>query len=187
MGIEEEIYSKLVEQFGIGEVCIKAHTQTKRQRLNWVDFIRVALKTDAVQLYDFCGFKPDGSSFSRYFRREYKELMLKKSKTTWKQFLPSILDYKICSKCKSLKERSEFTYRNHTVDNLTYICKTCEQEYRAIHREYYHTKDKERRNLLHSSILLQKKVYYTENKVSIDFGMQSVEQLNLMQPQSGQT
>ena len=44
---------------------------------------------------------------------------------------------KRCSKCKELKDESEFYHHASTKDGLTLQCKKCMSEYRASQREHY--------------------------------------------------
>ena len=63
---------------------------------------------------------------------------------------------KLCTKCKQIKDRAEFSKRRASRDGLFYWCKNCWREY---NRKYYR---KHRKKMLH-----QKAVYYRKHKNEI--------------------
>ena len=134
MSIEEEIYSKLVEQFGIGKVCIKKHRD--RPSKTWLEFIEAALKLEAPELYTFCGFS-DSPNLSGYFKREFYSIWAAKTKSGsyWTTYLTSLIGTKRCSKCKNILSKSLFCNSNSMRDGLDYMCKYCTKEYREDSKE----------------------------------------------------
>ena len=122
MNIEEEIYSKLVEQFGIGEICIKKWGT--RKQLTWIEFIKLALQYDAISLPSYSGFSHK-DSFSLSMKTRFPTIISSKNKREWKHFLLSIVNKKLCYVCSSIKEHSYFGANNSTVDKLNSECKEC--------------------------------------------------------------
>ena len=161
MSIEQEIYNKLVEQFGVGNICIKKYRD--RPSKTWLQFIDAALKLEASELYYFCGFK-SADNLSRYFKTHNTKLMLTKASGQWHTFLPSLVEHKRCTKCKNIKTYSEFSADNSARSKYRSICKKCDTEYSAENREQikefqknYYQNNKEKIDERH-------KLYYENNK-----------------------
>ena len=176
MTLEEEIYNKLVEQFGVGEICIKKHG--KRKQLTWLEFISATLTFETTKLYNYCGFN-GSSGFSKYFTREFFTIMNTKNSRQWHTFLPSLIDKKQCSKCKEVRLFSEFNLDKLSVFNTQSICKDCRanyweenkeelakcrKEYYTLNSAYLATQKKKYNELNRDTISVQKKIYYQNNK-----------------------
>lgn len=86
---------------------------------------------------------------------------------------------KECKKCSQIKETSDFNRLKISKDGLRYECRSCEREYRQLHKdrqneymknyrkenyEELKEKDKERRNKNVDKIRRDKSKYYQENK-----------------------
>lgn len=168
MGIEQEIYNKLVEQFGIGEICIKKHG--KRPSKTWLEFIEAALKLEASELYGFCGFSAE-TGFGKYFRREFSNIMTLKSNRTWRSLLTSILNLKYCPRCTDIKPYSDFGYESSRIDGSYPICKKCasisstqytmdNKEKVSARKKLYNILTKEYKRAYDKNHYLSNKAYY---------------------------
>ena len=120
----KNIYDKLVEQFGTNNVCIKK--RGSRAELLWTEFIQAAITLETSNLYTFCGFS-SLDSFSKYFTREYKGIVVAKQGRTWKSYLLSLVELKHCPSCKIVKSIDEFNKSSCKIDSLTTKCKECEK------------------------------------------------------------
>lgn len=163
MGIEEEIYNKLVEQFGISAICIKKYGN--RKELSWLEFIKGALDLTAIELQDFCGYSSNG--LRGYFNREFKRLYQAKASKCWNSFLLLVIEKKYCSSCTSIRRTVDFSKSRSRPDGLLAICKECESTYRlenrdkiAVYGKQYRQENKERR-------AMRMKGYYFLNKEAI--------------------
>ena len=130
MSIEQEIYNKLVEQFGIGEVCIKKYG--KRPQKTWLEFISSNLQEETDKLQGFSSV----SSLSRYFRSEFSKLMASKEKRPWQPWLLSLIGLKRCTRCTKPKTYENFSKDTYTYDSLKVTCKTCDKDYKIENREH---------------------------------------------------
>ena len=149
MNIEEEIYAELVKRFGVGEICIKKHG--KRPAKTWLEFIKEALKLNTQELYSSCGF-PSASTISRYFNRNFRELMLSKGTRCWYTYLLEQIDLKRCSKCNTIQSTSNFNMHSQSSNKLHTECKECAHTYFLKNRE---------------SILVNNKKYRDTHKIEI--------------------
>lgn len=120
----KNIYDKLVEQFTISDICIKK--RGSRTELLWTEFIQAAVTLETSNLHTFCGFS-SADSFSKYFTREYKDILLSKQGRTWKSYLLSLVELKYCPSCKVIKSLNEFNKSSCKIDSLTTKCKECEK------------------------------------------------------------
>jgi len=82
---------------------------------------------------------------------------------------------KQCSKCKELKDESEFNIKKSNKDNLNKMCKKCQNEY---HKEYYYNNKENILKNIHNRYNINKnnnkeekrkkaREYYSENKEKI--------------------
>ena len=133
MSIEEEIYSKLVEQFGIGEICIKKYRT--REEITWLQFIEAALKFKTLELYAFCGFSGK-DTFNTYFRREFYSVTSFRNKRCWSTCLLDLISKRVCSSCKEIKPLIYFSSNIHNVSGLRSSCRDCDCTHQ---KEYYLT------------------------------------------------
>ena len=146
MSIEQEIYDKLVEQFGIGEICIKKYRD--RPSKTWLEFILAALKLETQDLHDFCGFSTR-ATLSKYFIREFPSLTIKKGERRWARFLINLVDRKKCCYCGNILLRIDFNKSISNTDGLNSACRDCTKQYRLTNKE---------------KIVEYRKEYYQNNK-----------------------
>ena len=161
MSIEEEIYNKLVEQFGIGEICIKKYGN--RPSKTWMEFIKAALEVDTLELYNYCGFS-GRSTFSVYFSRQFNSLLSSKDKKQWNTFLLLIVSKKKCPKCGIIKNLIDFSNSSYQAGNLQSICKECTSKYRQDNSLSIKKYKKAYRNKNTLIIRVYMTYYYTNNK-----------------------
>ena len=134
MCIEEEIYNKLVEQFGIGEICIKKRGKSRINDLTWLEFIKVAINLTPYELAKFCGFN-SVDNLGEAIRNKYHPILLIKQRRQWKQWLLSIIHKKRCSKCLSIKALNEFNGSTKEPDGIRSECRHCESTYYKVNKE----------------------------------------------------
>lgn len=182
MSIEEEIYNKLVEQFGISDTCVKKYG--KRPRTSWLEFIVAALKFDSNEsskLYSSCHLLNKDNA-SKYFTTHYKDLMKSKGGRQWRTWLLSLLDSKYCNSCSTIKAYTEFNKSKKELDGLNCACRACEKQSYQVNRELVLLKCKEYYILNRAAILIRvnnyrlanseiissrKSAYYYKNKEAI--------------------
>ena len=161
MVIEEEIYNKLVEQFSIGEICVKKWG--KRKQLTWVSFINLALRLDPSDLYKSCGFN-SANTFSRYFREHFLSIMVTKDNQPFKYFLPSTINLRKCFDCRIYKALSDF---NDSSTNINYQCKVCKRDYDYLYRLQNKKQIKQKLINTREYRLITYSKYYEDNKNAI--------------------
>lgn len=71
---------------------------------------------------------------------------------------------KVCSKCKELRDVSDFGKSSNTKDGLRYDCKACRRKYSEEHRDEISRKGKLRRQNNRDLITSRRKEYYRLNK-----------------------
>ena len=162
MSIEEEIYNKLIEQFNIGEVCIKKYG--KRKEVSWLEFISKALSLPTKELYIYCGFsvKTD-SSYQKYFSRNFKNLMVAKNARKWKNWLLFLVNKKYCVDCCSILDLGSFNIQARNPDGLQTICKDCNSKYREENKENHLEYAVKYRAANLELIRLNQRIYYRNN------------------------
>ncbi len=146
--IVEEIYSKLIERFGISEVFLPKYRKSRLQDITWKSFIKAALEASTLQLAIYCGYSGTGS-FKNAMKKYYSSILKAKEEKEWFVFLSDIVSKKRCSSCKVLLSHDNFSLDCQSTDNLQAVCKQCGIVYR---KENQYT------------IADYKKVYYQENK-----------------------
>ena len=137
MSIEEEIYSKLVEQFGIGETCIKKWG--KRKEVTWIAFIYLVVVKDMVgsMLAKSLGLN-DASALVGYLLREFPQVCKSKGvRTQWSPYLLSIIQHKKCCNCSNIYPYSHYNNSGTIRYGKQSQCKTCSIEYMAGSKHIY--------------------------------------------------
>ncbi len=168
--IVEEIYDKLVEHFGIIDICLPKRGKRKFP-ITWKQFIKAAIIADTDKLHTYCMYTSQ-SSLNQMMTRRYSNLMKDKKYRHWSSYFLSLLGKKRCSVCKSILEYEYFSKDIHTTDEYTARCKTCcsklhdkyyqeNKESVAAKRKKYYLKNKD-------SLILQYKKYYQSNKYTFN-------------------
>lgn len=166
MSIEEEIYDKLVEQFGIGDVCIKKYR--KRASKTWLEFISLCLSIESADdLRQHCGFATT-DSFSKYFLREFSSIMTSKAGRLWKTYLYNIIGRKKCKTCATLKSFIDYRHDSAQYDGLTNSCKTClgikDHNNYTLNKDKKTSNDKKYRLANKEKIKNRSRIYYIANR-----------------------
>lgn len=148
--IVEEIYNRLVERFGIGEVFLPKHGKRKIA-ITWKQFIKAALELKLEELAIYCGFT-FSKGLSRALKEKYPGIIQDKNGEYWFLYLCKFLSKKRCSKCLVVLEYNEFNSNSSTKDGLSSTCRHCDKEYRDLNKEH---------------ILAHSKQYYSKHKKEI--------------------
>lgn len=166
MNIEQEIYNKLVEQFSIGDICIKK--RGKRKQLTWLEFISIIIGTKPSQVYTLCGFSAN-RSLERYLEVESVHLTVNKGKyKTWLDYFLTFLNLKKCCKCSKILPLIYFHNSSYTRDLLRHECKECSdtksKDYNERNKELVSARVKKYTILNREKISIYSRNYYQNNK-----------------------
>lgn len=163
--IVEEIYSVLVERFGIGEVFLPKYRKRKVD-IAWKDFIKAALEMDSTEeLATYCGYTGSTSfSVSLSSKKDLKLIRDSKGKSSWCIYFYELIHKKACYKCNIVLDYTNFSSDSSRRDGYNSICKKCDNS----HKKNYYTINKEKiityRLINRDSRLERSREYYQENK-----------------------
>jgi hypothetical protein len=129
--IIEEIYNKLVERFGIGDVFLPKHGKRKAT-ITWKEFIKAALALRAEELYKFC-FYNSARSFSRGVKSYHILIIEDKKAKQWFRYFCDLNTKKRCSKCGRVLPSINFSKNpSQKGDGLHNHCKYCTNKYQKV-------------------------------------------------------
>lgn len=148
----EQIYLKLQEQFGIGEVCLAKFGTYRPANILWKQFIYVALSKDLKELYYLCGYKK-ADGFSAGLRNKYPQILKEKGRRPWIFYLLESILYKKCSECNNILPHSYYSIAKANIDGLNFLCKSCDN----LKNSNRYTNNK-------NNIAITRKAYYFDNK-----------------------
>jgi hypothetical protein len=109
--IVEEIYSILVERFGISEVFLPRWGKIRPHSILWKQFIKAALLLSPKELTLYCGYSSH-DNFLSFMKRQYLAILKDKSERFWFTYLCDLINRQRCSSCKEILEYSY--YSNNT-------------------------------------------------------------------------
>jgi len=161
--VVDEIYDVLVSRFGVEETCITAFSRTKRKATSWKEFITAAHKESGDTLAKILGFS-SASTFSRYLRDKFPYICTDRGKRSWRLYLLSLIEYKLCSKCGEILPQTRFTINKSHQDGLESSCKTCRGVYTINNKEKILEYSKVHYELNKYTIKQQHREYYYNNK-----------------------
>jgi hypothetical protein len=179
--IIEEIYNKLVECFGIGDVFLPKHGKRKAT-ITWKEFINATFNLKTDELYTYCGYSSK-VSFSLACNNRHKELMGAKNRRRWSTYLLDLVNKKWCPICTLILSNNEFYPDETRIDSKKSTCKKClssaarkynesnkesvtnqKRQYRVLNKENISIYNKEYRLLNKDSLSERDRIYYINNK-----------------------
>jgi hypothetical protein len=106
---------------------------TPRSAVSYRQFISAVLHSDRlVETANILGISED-SLFKAISRYISKEIDIKPSNVSWKQFILNLSNYKQCQRCREILLLTNYSHDSSNWDGFAYACKAC----KAIQRKYF--------------------------------------------------
>jgi hypothetical protein len=159
----EEIYTALVEQFGVGVVFLPKYRKNRVKDITWLEFIEAALEISTEELYKYCGYS-EATNFSRGLRQAYPHIIKEKGGRPWRLYLPTLVHKRHCCSCGRLLEYINFSPDSTKKDGLHSECKSCKLEYYKGNKNHILDRQRYYRQANTELIKERHKEYYSNNK-----------------------